>query len=243
MDKNIMETISDNQQTISDNGQSVFDSQQEETNTETIISNQKKSKGHIAAATIAKLAVLTALSWILYMFGKFNMPTIFPVFLEMQISDLPALLGGFAMGPLWGSLIIVFKRLLKMPFTSTACVGELADILIGISFVLPAALIYKRHKTKKGALIGIGVGIFSAVFAAMLANRFVLVPFYIQLFFDGNFDALIGMLTPLYANINATNFYNIYLWVGVMPFNLLRCVLCGGITFAVYKSVSRVLHR
>ncbi len=216
MEENLIETINDNQETE-------------------IISNQKRSKKHFTALTIAKLAVLTAISWLLYMFGKFNLPTIFPVFLEMQISDLPALLGGFAMGPLYGSLIIIFKCLLKMPFTSTACVGEFADILIGISFVLPATLIYKYRKTINGALLGIAVGIFMAVIVAMLTNRYLLVPFYIKLFFGGNFDALIGMLTPLYHNINVNNFYNIYLWAGIAPFNLIRCILCGGFTFAVYK--------
>ena len=116
---------------------------------------QVKSKKHVAAVTIAKTAILTAIAWILYVVVKFNLPFMFPSFLEMQISDLPALLGGFAMGPVWGCVIVVLKCLLKMPMTTTGCVGELADILVGVAFVLPASIIYKRHKSKKSAFIGI----------------------------------------------------------------------------------------
>ena len=83
-------------------------------------------KGRTAALTLAKLAILSAISYILYMFVKFPLPMLFPSFLDLQISDLPALIGGFAMGPWYGCIIIVVKCLLKMPFTGTACKGSLA---------------------------------------------------------------------------------------------------------------------
>lgn len=77
-----------------------------------------RSKGRTAALTLAKLAILSAISYILYMFVKFPLPMLFPSFLDLQISDLPALIGGFAMGPWYGCIIIVVKCLLKMPFTA-----------------------------------------------------------------------------------------------------------------------------
>jgi len=126
-----------------------------------------RSKGRTAALTLAKLAILSAISYILYMFVKFPLPMLFPSFLDLQISDLPALIGGFAMGPWYGCIIIVVKCLLKMPFTGTACVGELGDIVMGIAFVLPASFIYKYHKTRKGALLSLAVGVLSSTAAAM----------------------------------------------------------------------------
>ena len=167
----------------------------------------------------------------------------FPSFLEMQISDLPALLGGFAMGPVWGCVIVVLKCLLKMPMTTTGCVGELADILVGVAFVLPASIIYKRDKSKKSALIGLLVGMACAVLMAVVANAFLLVPFYVNVFFDGSIEGLVGMVSSLYKGVTAETFYTYYVLLAVIPFNLLRCVISGGITFIVYKRISKILHR
>lgn len=210
--------------------------------TDTSVKVEPKSKKRVAATTIAKVAILTAIAWILYVVAKFPLSFLFPSFLDMQISDLPALLGGFSMGPLWGCVIVIIKCLLKMPMTGTGCVGELADILIGIAFVLPASLIYKYNKTKKGALIGLLVGMLCAVIIAVLANRFLLVPFYVEVMFEGTIEPLVNMVSVLYKGVTAESFYNFYLWLGVLPFNLLRCCVCGGITFLVYKSLSKVLH-
>ncbi|MBR5250589.1 MAG: ECF transporter S component [Clostridia bacterium] len=203
---------------------------------------QQKSKKHIAAATIAKIAILTAISWILYVYVKFPIPFLFPSFLDVQISDLPALLGGFSMGPVWGCVIVVLKCLLKMPMTGTGCVGELADILIGIAFVLPASLIYQKNKTKKGALVGLLLGTGCAIVVAVLANRFLLIPFYVNVMFGGTIEPLVNMVSSLYNGVNAQNFYTYYLLLAVVPFNMLRCVVSAGITFAVYKSLSKILH-
>lgn len=201
-----------------------------------------RSKGRSAALTLAKLALLSAISYILYMFVKFPLPMLFPSFLDMQISDLPALIGGFAMGPWYGCIIIVVKCVLKMPFTGTACVGELGDIIMGIAFVLPASYIYKYHKTKKGALLSLAVGVLSSTAAAMLVNRFVLIPFYLQAMFGGSWEPLLGMVSSIYPDATAANFYDFYIFLGVLPFNLLRCLICAVITFFTYKGTSRLLH-
>jgi riboflavin transporter FmnP len=202
----------------------------------------QKSNALKAILVIARVALLTALSFILYMFAKFPLPFLFPSFLDIQISELPALLGGFAMGPWAGIVIIVLKCLLKMPFTKTAFVGELADMLIGISFVLPATLIYSFKKSKKSALIGLAVGVILSTFMAVLLNRVILVPLYVEMFFKSNWQTLINMVKVLYPNITQQSFYSYYLWLGVLPFNLLRGGISGAFTFAVYKPVRRLLH-
>ena len=123
-----------------------------------------------SAKNIAKIAVLTAVAYVLYMFVKFPLPMLFPAFLDIQFSDLPALIGGFAMGPWAGCLIVIIKCLLKMPFSSTACVGEIADIIMGVAFVLPAAILYKKAKSKKSAFVGVIIGAVCCVVASVLAN-------------------------------------------------------------------------
>ena len=204
----------------------------------------QKAKPHFfSAGNLAVMAILSALSFILYAtpFLKFSLPFIFPSFLDMQFSDLPALLGGFALGPVAGCIIIVVKCCLKMPMTSTGCVGELADIIVGIAFVLPAALIYKRNKSRKGALIGLLVGMLSAVGVSILANWLILIPFYASLQEIG-IEGLLSMMQALYPEITADTLYNYYLPLAVLPFNMLRCLVCAVITYFVYKPLSKALH-
>lgn len=206
-----------------------------------LVSLDKKKAGIHSAAYIAKLAMLTALSFILYAFVKFKLPMLFPGFLEIQISELPALLAGFSMGPVSGCLVIIFKCLIKFSMSSTGFVGEATDMLLGIAFVLPASLIYKFRKSIKSALIGLIVGTLVLTGVAMLVNRYISIPFYIQ-FLHIPFSGIVASVQSLYKDVNEENFYVYYLLVGVLPFNIFRCIIVGGITFAVYKPLSKILH-
>ena len=194
---------------------------------------------HFSAGNIAVMAILTAISFILYMFVKFPLPFMFPSFLDMQISDLPALLGGFALGPIEGCLIIIIKCCIKMPFTGTACVGELGDIAIGIANVLPASLIYRFFKNRKGAILGMLAGLVCAVVVGVLMNWLVLIPFYAKAF---GMEAIVGMMKSLYPDITEATVYNYYLPLAVVPFNILRCLVCALVTYFTYKPLSKALH-
>ena len=195
------------------------------------------------------MGILTAISYLLYLLPKiipiFNLP-IFPSWLDIQISDLPAMLGGFALGPLASVIIIAFKCLLKLPFTSSSGIGELADFLIGVAFVLPSAIIYKNNKTKKSAVLGMIIGSVSATVTGVLSNRFILIPFYAWFYGKGEYAQGMALLTKLvsslYKNVTTDNFYFYYLLFAVVPFNLLRCVLSSVITYFTYKPLSKFLH-
>ena len=204
----------------------------------------KKTFGKHSAAYVTKMAILTGLSFILYAYGKFNLPMLFPSFLEIQISELPALLAGFSMGPVSGCLVIIFKCLIKFSMSSTGFVGEATDILLGIALVLPASLIYKFKKDIKHALLGLVAGTLCLTGAAILVNRFISIPLYVQLFFHGNFDILLGIVQETFKSVEITrdNFYFYYLLAGVLPFNVFRCIIVAGLTFALYKRLSKILH-
>ena len=195
----------------------------------------------MSAAVVAKIAVLTAISFVLYLL-KFNLPFMFPSFLEMQFSELPAMLAGFSMGPVAGVLVVVFKCLLKLPLTSTAYVGELTDIIIGVAYVLPASIIYRLRKDKKHAFIGISVGTAVVVVAAVLINRFISIPFYTEMMFGGNFGTIVGICSAIYPNATEETFYAYYLGLGIVPFNLLRTLVMSLLTFLLYKKLSKILH-
>lgn len=196
----------------------------------------------ITPAYITKLAVLTGIAFILYMFAKFSLPFMFPSFLDMQFSELPAILAGFSLGPVAGVLVIILKCLLKFPFTSTAFVGEITDMVLGILYVLPASILYYRKKTRKNAVIGLIAGTALSTLGAIVLNRFVSVPFYVEFFFHGNFEVIVNICKPLYHAVTKQNFYFYYLLAAVLPFNILRLTLVSFITFLTYKSLSKALH-
>ena len=205
---------------------------------------RKHSKARTLTLKIAITGLFTALSYGLYLLGKFcKLPFLFPSFLDLQFSELPALIVGFALGPVYGGAVVVIKCLLKMPLTMTAFVGEATDILLGLLFVLPGTILYRFKRNLKGAVLGAILGSVIMTAAALLINRFISIPFYLKLFFGGNWEGLLKMLSGLFPKINQSNFYFYYLLGSVLPFNLLRAAIMCLLTFGVYKRLSRLIHR
>ncbi|MGN0824430.1 MAG: ECF transporter S component [Candidatus Coproplasma sp.] len=204
-----------------------------------------KSKTYFSPTRISVIALFSALAGVLYVFG-FPIAAIFPSWLELNFSDIPALIGTFALGPVAGSLIVLFKILIKLIIkgTTTVFVGELADLLIGLAFVLPAGIIYKRHRSFKGALVGMAVGTAVSVAVSILANFTVLVPYYVDLFFGSSWDIPVGIMQGIFGEgCTEETFYNFYLWASVLPFNVMRCLIAILVTLPIYKHISRVINR
>lgn len=201
-------------------------------------------RGYFNTTRIATIAMFSALAGILYIFN-FSMSFAFPSFLEFNFSDIPTLIGTFTLGPVAGVIISVIKILLKLVVkgTSTMFVGELSDLVTSCVLAVTAGLIYKKKRTFKGALIGMTVGTVAEVAVAILFNWLALVPFYVQFFFHGSWEPLIGMMTPLFPNCTKENFYNFYLWVSILPFNLMRCLVAVLVTLPVYKRISNLINK
>lgn len=206
-----------------------------------IVSNFKRyTDGKNRVEYIVKLAMYSALAFVLYNI-KFSLPGMFPSFLDIQISELPALIAGFSMGPISGCLVIIIKGLFKSAITSTSFVGELTDVLLGICFVVPSSLIYNSRKNKKTALLGLVVGSLLLTVMAIIVNRFISVPLLIKVS-EGGWEPLLNMASSLYnRDITKETFYKWYLGVGVLPFNLLRCFIVSAVTFFLYPRLKRPL--
>lgn len=196
--------------------------------------------GFFNAKNLAKIGIFSALSAVLYFFN-FSLP-FFPPFLKLNLSDLPALICSFALGPIAGVVSVLIKVLIKLPFTDTLCVGELADFLIGGSFVAVAGVIYGRHKNKKGAFLGILFGTITSVCVAVILNRVLILPFYISVM-HYSYSDIVALCASVLPFINESNFYPCYLFVSVLPFNILRCTLASALTWLVYKRISNLLNR
>ncbi|MDM0605384.1 ECF transporter S component [Clostridium perfringens] len=165
-----------------------------------------------------KLSLLSAIAVIL-MYIDFPVIPIFP-WLKIDLSDVPALMGAFAFGPLAGVIIELMKNLLILIVkgTGTGFVGELANFLVGVALVWPAALVYKKNKTKKTAILGMALGVLCIEVVGILANVYLLLPAY-------------GMAMSKAELMQ-------YVTVGLIPFNGIKSILVCGITYALYKKVS-----
>ena len=189
------------------------------------------------------IAVFGALSVILYYFAKFKLP-FFPSWLDIQFSDVPALLTSFMYGPWTGVLVIVVRFFCKLPGTSTVGVGELADLIIGVSLCITAGYIYKKHRSIKGALCGMAIGMAVATFMATISNWLILIPAYKGIAGFPQF-ALTGAMDTIISGgkgvVTDDNFMAYYLFVGVIPFNLFRYTLVFIITLVLYKRLKMLI--
>lgn len=203
--------------------------------------SQLSSKKYFSSTRIAFIAVFATLAGILYLF-KFPLSFAFPSFLEFKFADIPVLIGSFALGPVSGAIIVVVGLLIKLVFkgTTTMFVGDLSDLLTSCTLAVVAGLIYSKKRTFKGALIAMSAGTVAEVAVALLANRFILIPFFAEQY---GFSAVVGMMKSLFPDITEQNFYNYYLWVSVLPFNLLRCIVAIGVTLPVYKHTSNLINK
>ena len=204
-----------------------------------------EKKAYFSSTRIAFIAIFAALTGVLHAFGKFPLSFAFPGFLEFDFADIPLLLGTFALGPVSGCIIAVVAILIKLVCAGTGSmfVGDLAKLLVWLAFIIPAGIVYKRFRTKKGALLAMLIGSASSVAVAILSNWLMLIPFYLYQMFGGNWEPLLGMMRALFPNITQATFYNYYLWVSVLPFNVLRCLIASLACFFVYKHISVVIER
>lgn len=195
-----------------------------------------RTQARISVRTTVKIGMLAAISVVLMLF---EIPLPFaPSFYEIDFSEVPVLIGAFAMGPVAGAAIELVKILLNLVITGTdtAGVGELANFIIGCSLCLPAAIIYKRKKTRKGAMIGMVTGTALMVVIGCLINAYVMLPAY-SAAFNLPIDALVQMGTAINPNITNLNTFVIF---AVAPFNLLKAVLVSLIVLLIYKKISPI---
>ena len=183
--------------------------------------------------TITGVAVLSAIAFILAYF-EFPVP-LSPSFARMDISDLPALIGAFAYGPLAGVLIELVKNALQLTSTATAGVGELANFIMGGVFVFVAGLIYRKNKNKKTALIACLIASLDMGVTAAVVNYFVLLPAFEAFMPLSELIASFGEFMPFIKTKLDVVLFN------ALPFNLLKGLAISAVTMLIYKKLSPIL--
>lgn len=139
---------------------------------------------------IVKVGFLSATAFIL-MYLEFQVP-LFPGFLKLDFSDVPALVASFAMGPLYGVMVELIKNIIHATITQSGGIGEIANFSVGSIFVYTAGIIYQFNKTRKNALISMAIATVVMAFTASLLNYYVFLPLY-QKVMGWPMDAIIGM--------------------------------------------------
>lgn len=187
-----------------------------------------------AMFNLTRCGLLAAMAVILY---YIEIPVV--AFYKLDLSTMPAILAGFAMGPLQGAAVVIVKNLVHMLGTSTACVGEAADILMSCAFVIPASLLYRKNKTRSGALRAMLAGGAAMTVAGVLVNYFILIPAY-QVLMNLPLEVIIGMGQKVLGFVDSTLKLVIFI---TAPFNLLKAAVLSGTTYLLYKRVSPLLHQ
>ena len=178
-------------------------------------------------------AVLSAISFVLAFF-EFPVP-LSPSFARMDLSDLPALIGAFAYGPMSGILIEFVKNALQVLTSSTGGIGELANFIMGSSFVVTAGLIYKLHKTKRTAIIACLVASVVMGITAAIVNYFILLPVFEAFMLLDQLIASFGEFIPFIKTKLDVVLFNAF------PFNLLKGIGISIVTMLLYKRLTPIL--
>ncbi len=197
---------------------------------------KKKKKLNVRALTVT--AIMSAVGVVL-MALEFPIPSLIPSFIKMDFSELPALITSFAYGPLWGILVCFLKNVIHMFFGSTMGIGELSNFILGAVFTGVAGIIYKKNKTKKGALISCLIGAATMALVSVVTNYFIVYPLYIKVL-GLTEEAIIGMYSAILpaadSLIKALVIFN-------LPFTFVKGLIDALVCFLVYKRLSPILKK
>ncbi|MEE0943831.1 MAG: ECF transporter S component [Clostridia bacterium] len=166
------------------------------------------------------VGVFSAIAFVLQVIGSV-MGLKVSGFLEIEISDLPALIMALALGPVAGVFTEFIKNLLHSTMTSTGFVGEVANFVMNGTLCAVAGFIYKQNKSRRGAVIALVVATFAMAIAGVFANLFIMLPLYMP-------------TAPFDTKLNLVLFT-------ILPFNIVRGLALSLITFLIYKRISPII--
>ncbi len=199
----------------------------------TQVTVNRGTKKKVSMRKLTGTAMLSAIAYVL-MFLDFSVPFM-PSFIKMDLSELPALIGSFAYGPVAGVIICLIKNVLHLFITTTGGVGELSNFLLGASFVLVAGGVYRFKKTRTGALIGSVLGAVLMGLFSIVSNYFLVYPIYYNFMPK---EAILSAYQLIFSGV-----HNILecLIVFNAPFTCIKGLISVVITFLIYKRLSPIL--
>ena len=195
----------------------------------------KSKKMNIRALTVT--GVMGALAFALMML-EFSIP-IMPAFIKLDFSELPALITGFAYGPLWGIAVCFIKNFIHVFISSTGAIGEVSNFILGAVFVGTSAIIYKNKRNKKWALISCIIASAIMSIFSVFSNYFVVYPLYVKVLGMPEV-AILSMYQAILPSVD-----NLFEAIAIfnLPFNFVKMILVSVICFAIYKRISPIMKK
>lgn len=197
--------------------------------------NQDKT---FSTQNLIKMALLSAIAVLLMQFGAIKLPALFPSFLEIDFSEVPAIVAILTINPLAGIIVVVIKNLLKLLMfgSSTGGTGEFANMVVSIGYILPLMWYVRQGRDLKTVTKGIAWGILGIAVAGGLINYFVTIPLYAKLFMP--METIIEMGHAIFPAINNKLTFILY---SIVPFNILKGLLVAVASIAFIKAIYPVL--
>ena len=184
------------------------------------------------------VGMMSALTYILYL-PIFRIPII--LFLQLNFSEVVIFIGGFSLGPLAAIFIGLFRFLFSLFYTSTGGIGELADYLYSMAFVLPGVILYQRSRDKKTASIGFIIGFISQLTVTSLLNALVITDLYLTLFLNSTPEAFLGYIQMVLPQVE-NPYWSLVLWM-YLPFNVFKNLVIIALTLFTYKRTHRLIKK
>ena len=186
---------------------------------------------------ITTTAIFTALA-VALMFLEVPLP-LMPPFLKFDFSEIPVLVGTFALGPVYGIIIELLKNLIHLPWTGTMAIGEMSNFITGSIFVGTAGFIYRKNRSRKGAIISMAIATLALAVIAVPVNAFINLPLYASVL-GMSMESILGWTQSVNPAIDSELKL---LLLGFVPFNLFKGIVVSAITFCVYKPISKLINR
>ena len=165
-----------------------------------------------------------------------------PPWLKVHLDEIPMFLAGYMYGPIAALMVDLIKTLVKLPMSSTACVGEIGDFIFSLIFVLPAVLIYERKRKLSSVFIGFGVSTVAQIIFAMLMNVYFMIPFYSMLYGLPE-SVLEGMCTKIIPAVQGENWKWLYASIMVAPMNAIKDSIVIVVVLLLYKRLHILINR
>lgn len=191
---------------------------------------------------ISVTGIFSALAGILYVVIPDFGLGFTPPWLKVHLDEIPMFLVGYMYGPASAIIVNLIKMVVKLPFSSTACVGEIGDFVFSLIFVIPAVLLYEKRRKLSSVFIGMGVSMVAQIIFAMILNVYFMIPFYSQLY--GIPEAVLeNMCNKIIPAVQGENWKWLYASIMVAPMNAIKDAIVIVVVLLLYKRLHILINR
>ena len=165
-----------------------------------------------------------------------------PPWLKVHLDEIPMFLVGYMYGPIGAIVVNLVKTLIKLPLTTTACVGEIGDFIFSLIFVIPAVMLYEKRRKLSSVFIGVGVSSVLHIIFAMILNVYFMIPFY-AMFYGMPESVLEGMCSKIIPSVQGDNWKWMYAGIMVAPMNAIKDAIVIAVVLLLYKRLHILINR